>query len=279
MGHLREVRSRVGGMDQSVGVAAGVVGPGPMWGQGNAPERPTVTFMLAQVQGLWYYILAEVIFHPFWLKCEYKDAIDPKEPRAVVRGLIQFVQGRIKQAQLKIRRFKDPYLARKHPFTTLCGKLGGRIEETLEPYIEDMEVTMFIDMYLSPPSHHMPTSIFDNWSKNREKDVRGCTRHMDLIRATFQMQASSHTNDWTPATVQQMNQKFTEYIVEIRSPAFYEDAYLLAHHLSYAYLWKVIEGRAKHIREVLEINLPCFRYIGIPMNQHYDEDLLERSMT
>ncbi|MCP4494743.1 MAG: hypothetical protein GY820_46685, partial [Gammaproteobacteria bacterium] len=60
--NLRLIRARVAGMDRNYGLASGFIGPGPIWGQGNQPEVAVVTNMVMQAQGLWYYILAEVIY-------------------------------------------------------------------------------------------------------------------------------------------------------------------------------------------------------------------------
>ncbi|MCP4459151.1 MAG: hypothetical protein GY816_14185 [Cytophagales bacterium] len=158
-----------------------------------------------------------------------------------------------------------------------CVVRRGHIMEMLEPYVQDMEVTIVINMYLAPPSHQMPKSIFNNWMGIRSWKRRGCENHLELIRALFQNQASWYANDWTPVLVKEMMYLFVTWFVEWRAAQLYEDLYHMAYNISKGYIWKLIEGRAMHIREAMETKLPPFWYIGIPMEDHYDEDVVQRS--
>ncbi|MCP4493724.1 MAG: hypothetical protein GY820_41440, partial [Gammaproteobacteria bacterium] len=208
----------------------------------------------------------EVLYHPYWLKTEYADALDPKEPREIVRNAILFVRNKVRSIQQRIQRVADPYTKRPHHFTTMAKTLGGGILETLEPYVEDLEVSLVIDMYLIPPSVSMPRSMFDNWTGSRETGRRGCENHLELIKALFQSQAFYRANDWSYATVQRLLHFFVDWFVERRIPQLYEDLYNMAFYMTKGYLWRAIEGRAMHIRQHMDIKLPPFRYFGTPMD-------------
>ncbi|MCP4491816.1 MAG: hypothetical protein GY820_31595, partial [Gammaproteobacteria bacterium] len=81
-GYDNRAKSRVGGWDQNSEVAAGFITPGLMRRESNHPENNIIQIMITQVQGLWYYLIAEIVYHPFWLKTQYQEALDPTQPRA-----------------------------------------------------------------------------------------------------------------------------------------------------------------------------------------------------
>ncbi len=127
----------------------------------NHSENNIIQTMIVKTQGLWYYLIAEITYHPSWLSTQYKDVIDPLHLRCRVRELIVFVKDKLQQARVKIDKITDPFRKVLHSFATMMEKMGGDIMETLEPYMLGMEVTMIIDCFLVLPGMGVPRSVFD----------------------------------------------------------------------------------------------------------------------
>ncbi|MCP4472961.1 MAG: hypothetical protein GY821_00005, partial [Gammaproteobacteria bacterium] len=191
-------------------------------------------------------MIAEIVDHPFWLKTQYQEALDPTQPRARVRELILFVRDKLNQARARIDKVTNPFNARNHAFLTMMEEMGGKPMETLEPHILDMEVTMLIDCFMAMPGLGVPRSFFDQWLWNHARQRRGCESHMGLIRNLFQQQTNNKGNNWTFAQAQKAMVLCTDWFVVIRSAQLYEDVYMLCYLSTKAHVWKTLEQRALH---------------------------------
>ncbi|MCP4475791.1 MAG: hypothetical protein GY821_14740, partial [Gammaproteobacteria bacterium] len=104
-GHVRGFTNRaihrVGGKEQHLSVAAGFICPGKLRSEPNAPEDDIITTMIMRAQGIWYYLTAEIIYHPHWLRTQYQPAKDPLQPRGRMRAAIDFVKDKLNQQRIK----------------------------------------------------------------------------------------------------------------------------------------------------------------------------------
>ncbi|MCP4474877.1 MAG: hypothetical protein GY821_10005, partial [Gammaproteobacteria bacterium] len=228
---------RVGGKEQHLSVAAGFICPGKLRSEPNAPEDDIITTMIMRAQGIWYYLTAEIIYHPHWLRTQYQPAKDPLQPRGRMRAAIDFVRDKLNQLRIKIDKVGNPYKNYPHPFITLMQQMGGDILDTLEPYLRDMEVTMIIDCFFLMPGLQVPRGFFDNWLWNHATKRRGCESHWNLIRNLFQQQTSMKGNCWKYALVQQAMFLLQSWYTTICIARLYEDVYTMAYMITKGYLW------------------------------------------
>ncbi|MCP4473745.1 MAG: hypothetical protein GY821_04110, partial [Gammaproteobacteria bacterium] len=255
-GHVNRAVHRVGGLEHHLSVAAGFVGPGMLRSDLNNPENDIITVMVMRAQGIWYYLIAEILYHPHWLATQYQPAKDPLQARGRMRSLINFVRDKLKQVRMRIDKVTNPYRETPHQFITLMKAAGGDILGTLEPYVLDMEVTMIIDCFFTMPGTTMPRGFFDQWLWNHARRRRGCESHMDLIRNLLQQQASLRGNGWRYAQVQQALQTFVDWYITIAVARLYEDVYTLCYFITKGYIWPPMRTRAMYIRERMDIHYP-----------------------
>ncbi|MCP4494088.1 MAG: hypothetical protein GY820_43315, partial [Gammaproteobacteria bacterium] len=117
-GHVNRAVHRVGGLEHHLSVAAGFVGPGMLRSDLNNPENDIITVMVMRAQGIWYYLIAEILYHPHWLATQYQPAKDPLQARGRMRSLINFIRDKLKQVRMRIDKVTNPYRETPHQFIT-----------------------------------------------------------------------------------------------------------------------------------------------------------------